>query len=57
MRPAWRGLQQALGNSAPGTQQAERLRKRVAMAVGVGHFLWVVILVLMYWNTLVATLQ
>ena len=57
LRPAWRGLQQALGGDASNAQQAERLRKRVAMAVGVGHFLWVVILVLMYWNTLVATLQ
>ncbi len=57
LRPAWRGLQQALGISAPDAQQAERLRKRVVMAVGVGHFLWVVILVLMYWNTLVAALQ
>ncbi len=57
LRPAWRGLQQALGSSAPKAQQVERFRKRVAAAVGVGHFLWVVILVLMYWYTLAATLQ
>ncbi len=56
LRPAWRSLQQALGSHASDVPQAERSRKRVALVTGLGHLLWVIILVLMYWNTLVATM-
>lgn len=56
LRPSWQSLQQVLSSHAPDAQQAERYRKRIAMATGLGHLLWAVILVLMYWNTLVAAL-
>lgn len=55
--PSWQKLQQALGRNAPDAQQAERLRNRIAMGTGIGHFLWVVILVLMYWYTLGSALR
>lgn len=42
IRPGWTALE---GGDAAAA-------KRVAMGVGIGHALWLVILVLMYWDTL-----
>lgn len=49
IRPGWHGLQSALtGGEQGGT--AERFRKRVAMGTGIGHLIWLVLLVLMFWD-------
>jgi hypothetical protein len=50
IRPGWQKLQAAVGSG-----DADAARKRVAMGVGVGHLLWLIILVLMYWNRLTAS--
>lgn len=46
IRPAWKGLHDALEGSGNGARYARRL----AMFTGIGHLLWLVILVLMFWN-------
>jgi hypothetical protein len=51
IRPTWAKLYQAV-TEAP--EQLEVHRKRIAIATGIGHLLWVIILVLMYWSQLVA---
>ena len=50
--PAWKKLRAAV---EAGTD-AEAFRKRVAMGVGIGHLLWLVLLVLMFWNRFRAVL-
>ena len=52
IRPGWKRLENALGGSGDG----EAARKRVAMGVGIGHLLWLVLLLLMFWDRLVAAL-
>jgi len=52
VQPAWTRLQGAVA----GGGNAEGLQKRVAMGVGIGHLLWLVLLVIMFWERLVATL-
>ncbi|MDX1420099.1 MAG: hypothetical protein R3181_09040 [Rubricoccaceae bacterium] len=49
IRPAWARLRATVG--AP---EADRARGRVAMAMGLGHLTWFVLLVLMYWERLAA---
>lgn len=49
VRPGWVRLQTHLG-----TPEAAAGRKRVAMGLGLGHLFWFVLLVLMFWNRLVA---
>ena len=46
IRPAWKGLREAIDGEGDGATYA----KRVAITVGIGHLLWLVILVLMFWN-------
>jgi hypothetical protein len=48
-----RGALEAGGD--PG--QARPLQKRIAMATGIGHLLWLVTLVLMFWPRFGAALQ
>jgi hypothetical protein len=56
IEPAWRGLRGAIaGESDAGS--AESYRKRIAISVGVGHLLWLVVLVLMYWVQLAAAFR
>ena len=50
IRPAWKGLHRALESGGDGARHARRL----AMATGIGHLLWLVILVLMFWNRFAA---
>ena len=51
IRPGWKGLQTAL--TGPGeTGAPDRFRKRIAMGTGIGHLMWLVILVLMFWDEL-----
>ena len=52
VRPAWRKLKAAVDTGAEG----EAFRKRVAMSVGIGHLLWFVMIVLMFWDRLRAAL-
>ena len=47
IRPGWNGL---TGGGDP-----ESARKRVAIGTGVGHLVWLVILVLMFWNRLLGS--
>lgn len=49
VRGAWSRLRLTLG-----TPDAEKARARVAMATGIGHALWLGLLVLMFWNRLAA---
>ncbi len=46
IRPAWKGLHHALEGGGNGARYARRL----AMVTGLGHLLWLAILVLMFWN-------
>lgn len=50
IRPGWNGLQAAL--AGPTADAADGFRKRIAMGTGVGHLLWLIILVLMFWDQL-----
>ncbi|MDX1548717.1 MAG: hypothetical protein R3247_17095 [Rhodothermales bacterium] len=50
IRPGWARLQTAVERGEGG----EAARKRVAMGVGIGHLLWITILVLMFWPRLAA---
>ncbi len=52
VQPGWTKLRGAV---EAGTD-AEAFRKRVAMGVGMGHLLWFVLLVLMFWDKLRAAL-
>ncbi len=51
IRPGWNGLQAALAGPVD-AGVADRFRKRIAMGTGVGHLMWLIILVLMFWNEL-----
>lgn len=48
IRPGWAALQAAV--TGDDTVDAESARKKVAIGTGVGHLLWLVLLVLMLWN-------
>lgn len=51
IRPGWNALREAVsGGEAIAAEAAESARKRVAIGTGVGHLLWLVMLVLMLWN-------
>jgi hypothetical protein len=49
VRPAWARLRATVGGA-----EADRARGRVALAVGIGHLTWAVLLVLMYWTRFAA---
>ena len=49
VRPAWARLRATVGGP-----EASGARGRIAMAVGVGHLTWLVLLVLMFWNSFTA---
>lgn len=51
IRPGWNGIQAALAGPED-TGAADRFRKRIAMGTGIGHLLWLIILVLMFWDVL-----
>ena len=55
VQPAWRGLHEgAKAGLTPET--ADPLRKRIAISLGIGHTLWLLVLVLMFSNRLSAAL-
>lgn len=49
IRPGWNSLRTALVEGS-GADAAESARKRVAMGTGVGHLLWVILVLLMLWS-------
>lgn len=49
IRPGWNSLRSAL-DGGEGSDAAESARKRVAMGTGVGHLLWLVLVILMLWS-------
>ncbi len=49
IRPGWTALQEAVAGAVD-AEAAESARKKVAIGTGVGHLLWLVLLVLMLWN-------
>lgn len=51
IRPGWNALRTAVaGSGAVDAAAAESARKKVAIGTGVGHLLWLIMLVLMLWN-------
>jgi len=53
IRPGWNTLQAFVageGGASLGADAAESARKKVAIGTGVGHLLWLVMLILMLWN-------
>ena len=56
LAPAWRGLHGSIAGDGD-LADADGYRKRIAMSVGIGHLLWLVVLILMFWNQLAAALQ
>lgn len=54
IRPGWNALQDAVAGASLDADAAESARKRVAIGTGVGHLLWLIMLVLMLWNRYLA---
>ena len=52
IRPAWNGLRAAITSSEDGVLYS----RRVAMTVGIGHLIWLILLTLMFWNRFKAVL-
>ena len=52
IRPGWKRLTLAIDGGTDG----DAARKRIAMGTGIGHLLWMIILVLMFWPRLQAAL-
>ncbi len=46
IRPAWKGLHKAVEEGG----ERGAFARRLAMASGIGHLVWVVLLMLMFWN-------
>ena len=55
IRPSWKKLQAGLAAEKK-AGQVESYRKRLAMGTGIGHLIWLVLLVLMFWNRFSAAL-
>jgi hypothetical protein len=49
VRPAWARLRATVGSP-----EADAARGRVAMGVGIGHLLWLLLLLLMFWDNFAA---
>lgn len=53
--PSWQKVHRGIAGGQPAEAGvAASARSRMAAAVGVGHLLWLVLLVLMFWNSLAA---
>lgn len=52
IRPAWNGLRNAVAAGA----EPKTFGKRVVITTGIGHLLWTVLLLLMFWNRFAAAL-
>lgn len=47
IRSGWKGLERGLAGNEP--QYVESSRKKVVIGAGIGHTLWLVLLILMFW--------
>jgi hypothetical protein len=56
IRGGWAALQSAVEAGVPDADALESAKKRVAIGTGVGHLLWLVLLVLMFVNRFAAAL-
>lgn len=57
IRSGWNTLADLVANGVdPSSSDADSARKKVAIGTGIGHLLWVVLLVLMYFNQLIRPL-
>jgi len=56
IRGGWARLQSLASEASPDADALERAKKRVAIGTGVGHLIWLILLVLMFANRLVGTL-
>ncbi len=54
IRPGWNALQAAVEGGDVAAEAADSARKKVAIGTGMGHLLWLVMLVLMLWNQYLA---
>lgn len=54
IRPGWNALRTAVTGGGIDADAAASARKKVAIGTGVGHLLWLIILVLMLWNRYLA---
>lgn len=54
IRPAASKLLRAVAAGPVDPADADTYRKRLAMGTGIGHTLWVIILILMFWTSLFA---
>lgn len=49
IRPTWAKIQKGVAAQEP-SGELVGYRKRIAMTVGIGHLIWLVVLVLMFWR-------
>lgn len=56
IRPGWASLQTEVDAAEINTDTLESAKSRVAIGTGVGHLLWLILLVLMFVNRFVAVL-
>jgi hypothetical protein len=56
IRGGWATLESLAGEASPDPDALERAKKRVAIGTGVGHLIWLVLLVLMFANRLLGAL-
>jgi len=54
IRPGWNALRDSVAAEGGDPEAAESGRKRVVIGTGVGHLLWFVLLVLMFWDRILA---
>ena len=56
LRPTWKRLQEAIDvnltkeDSKLGTSQASKQARKISAFTGVGHLVWLILLILMFWN-------
>lgn len=56
IRPGWNALQAAVTGASGSDGSADGARKRVAIGTGVGHLLWLILLLLMFWDEFAAVM-
>ncbi len=50
IRPAWGRIEAAMSRPEPAANEGSSYVGHIAMGMGIAHLLWLVILVLMFWN-------
>lgn len=53
IRPGWKALQDAMSptnGSTPNVEDAQSARRRVVIGTGMGHLIWLILVLLMFWN-------